>query len=239
MNRVLLVLSLVLVVPACGDGDNGSEDAGVDLGADMSGAAGECTAARAQLLGSVDSVATGDVQVVSANGGIKTLSVDASAGGITHPWLFLSLDSGSKVSVTDKTSVSSTAWDLAFKRAVLYTNDGSGGPGQGGAVLIAKDIAQVTAADASGAAFQTESCFDAQCNPQLDPVGEVLTTMSGWYDYDQATHILTPAAGTWLIRGGGGKLFALALESYYGSNDDGGVDANAGGVYLLEVKALQ
>ncbi len=213
----------------------------------MAAGGGSCSAARAQLLGSIDSVSTGAVDIIATSGATKTLFVDASAGGIngesSHPWIFVSLGSGTKTSVTDKTSVSSTAWDLALKRPIIYTNSGDGGPGQGGAVLINKDFAQVTAADAASAAFVPESFFDAQCNPNLDPTNAVLTSFSSWYDYDPSTHLLTPAPGTWLVRGGDGTLYALQIQTYYGSPsgapDDGGTATSDGGTYVLEVKALQ
>ena len=169
-----------------------------------------CSAARDELLGSVGTVNKGDVKVLSTAGTVNTLYIDATGGGIdasaNSAWMYVDLGASAKAQVTDKTSVTSTAWDLAFKRPVIYTNSGDGGPGQGGAVLITKDFDSVTAADATGATFNTEKFFDAQCNPFVDPTGSALTTFSAWYDYDQSTHVLTPAAGTWLVHGGTGKL---------------------------------
>lgn len=243
MKRMIVML-LACALPACGNGSSGGGDMGT--GGDLATGTTSCTAARAQLLGAIDSVSTGDVDIIGTSGATRTLFVDASTGGIggemSHPWIFVSLASGTKVSVTDKSSTSSTAWDLAFKRPLIYTNGGDGGPGQGGAVSIVKDFDQVTAADAAGAAFVTESFFDAQCNPKLDPTGAVLTSFGTWYDYDASTHMLTPASDTWLVQGGDGKLYAVAILTYYGSPSgvpDGGTGSSDGGTYVLEVKALQ
>lgn len=222
------------------DVDAGSDSPSSDAG-DASNSGGSCSSARAQLLGSVDSVSDGTVTVLDTTSGVMTVYVDASAGGpagaATHPWLFLSLATGSKVSVTDVTSTSSTDWDLALKRPVIYTNDGDGGPGQGGAVLVAKDFDAVTAADATGVTFGTEELFDADCNPNVDPTGAAMTTFSTWYDYDPSTHGLTPAAGTWLVHGGKGALYKVKLQTYYGA-PDGGVSSGGGGAYVLKIGAL-
>lgn len=228
------LVSLVLVsTVACGSSSNSSPDAGAGPA--------QCSAARAQLLGAVNSVSTGNVTVLSSSAGVTTLYVDASAGGVaaqlTNPWMFVSLDGHAKASVTDTTSVASTGWDLALKRPALYTNGGDGGVGQGGAVVIQKAFASVTAADASSATFATEKFFDAQCNPMTDPIGAPLTTFSTWYEYNQTAHTLTPAAGTWVVRGGTGALYKLRIDSYY-SNPDGSEGSGDGGTFKIDVGAL-
>jgi hypothetical protein len=94
----------------------------------------------------------------------------------------------------------------------------------------------VTAADATGK-FATESFVDANCNPKTDQVGDILTTMSNWYNYDQQTNVLTPMPNmTFVIRGGTGKLYKMAILSYYGE-PDGGMQVN-GAYFLLQVEAL-
>ncbi|HEX3474688.1 MAG TPA: HmuY family protein [Kofleriaceae bacterium] len=229
----LVVVLVVVSSVACGGSSSSSPDA--------AGGPSACSAARAQLLGAVNSVSTGSVTVLSSSSGVTTLYVDASAGGLAaesaNPWIFVSLGGKAKASVTDTTSVASTGWDLALKRPALYTNDGDGGDGQGGAVMIQKPFASVTAADASSAAFATEKFFDAQCNPMTDPIGAPLTTFSAWYDYDQTAHTLTPAAGTWLVRGSTGTLYKLRIDSYY-SAPDGSDGTGDGGTFKLDVGAL-
>gem|GEM_PF-937006 len=199
-----------------------------------------CTAAREQLLKPIDAVSTGAVDVLATNGAVRTVYVDASAGGTaaasTNPRVYLSLDTAAKANVTDETAPTSTGWDLALKRAVLFTNSGDGGSGQGGAVLVTKSFESVTAADASGKVFAAESFFEPDCTAKVDATGAVKTSFDGWYDYDMATNGLSPRAGTWLVKGATGKLFKLRIVSYY-ATPEGGV-GQAGGRYQLEVGAL-
>jgi len=221
-----------------GNGAAGSDDHG-GAGSDGSGT-GECSAAREQLLGAVDSVSTGEVTVLATEDDVTSLYIDATAGGTaaaaSNPWIFVSLADSERVDVTDVTSTESTAWDLALKRALLYTNSGEAGPGQGGAALIDKEFADVSADDARDAEFSTEKFFDAECNPTLDVTGAASTSFSTWYDYDSESHALSPHPGTWLVHGGTGKLYKLRITNYYGTSDGG--TGMAGGAYLIDVAAL-
>ena len=217
-----------------GGGGGGGGDAGLDAPVNM------CSAAIGMLLGPIDKVSTGTVSIIGTSGTTNTVYVDASAGGFgadsTHPRIYLDLATATKVAITDKQAPTSTAWDLALKRPVLFTNDGDGGPGMGGLLTVAKAFDQVTIADATGK-FALESFVDASCNPKTDAVGDVLTTMSNWYDYDQATNILTPKpTTTFIVRGGTGKLYKLGIVTYYGEPDGG--TGMAGGYYVLQIGAL-
>jgi hypothetical protein len=189
----------------------------------------------------VNATSKGAVTVLSDANGVKTIYVDASAGGTqlaqNNPRIYLRLDTASRVDVTDIAAEASTAWDLSLKRAVLFTNDGDAGPGSGGAVLLdGKAFDSVTSADAQGATFATETFFDAQCNPQTDPTGEVLTTLSRRYDYNQQQHTLSPHPGTYLVKSAAGKVYKLAIESYYATPDGG--TSSEGGFYILKIAAL-
>jgi hypothetical protein len=242
------LLSIIAAVAACGgsssnNGPDGGAPADAAIHADAPAATGPtaCSAQRAQLIGAVNTVSTGTVTNLGVTSGATSIYVDASAGGETgaetNPWVFINLGSLSRVAVTDTTSITSTGWDLAIKRPVLYTNGGNGGPGMGAAVEITKTFATVAAADATGAQFASEQFFDAQCNPNTDPIGEVETTFSAWYDYNQTTHVLTPHPGTWLIKGGTGTLYKLQIDSYY-ANPDGSEGTGDGGTFKFDVEAL-
>ena len=225
----------------------GAPSAGTAGTAGSAGASGSgtpfvngCSAARAQLLGAVATVSAGRVELVSERDGVKTLYVDATAGGqngvTTHPWTFIALGDGTKAAVDDVTSLESTGWDLAFKRALIYSNGGEGGPGDGAAAFLDKDFAQVTSADLIGVDFISEKFFDDDCNPFIDITGAAATSFSTWYDYDSASHVLSPVPGTWLVRGATGSYFKLRFESYY-ATPSGGMGSTAG-AYLLQIGAL-
>ena len=200
-----------------------------------------CTAAVEQLLMPIDQVSTGVVKTLSDSGGVKTLYLDASAGGISvagqNPRLYLNLATGTRVALTDGAARKSTEWDLALKRVVLFTNDADGGPGTGGSLALAKSFDEVTAKDAVGTNMVTEAFVDDMCNAMLDPIGEVLTSMSHWYDYDQQTNIVTPRpVTTWLLRGATGKLYKLEIDDYYSAPD--GTKGMSGGHFKIRIAAL-
>ncbi|MCC6648362.1 MAG: hypothetical protein IT374_22680 [Polyangiaceae bacterium] len=245
MKTFLLLLPPLLSLCACGDGDSAGQQPGAAGAAGAAGAsAARCASERTTLLGSVDAVAPTDVKVVSAQGEVKTLYVDASAGGpaagggapAAAPWVYLALERGEKAPVTDVTALTSTAWDLALRRASVYVNSGDGGPGVGGAVLLTKDFDAVTSADVAGATFATEAFFDASCAPKVDGSGAVETTLSAWYSYDPATHSVSPAPGTWLVRGATGGHYKVKFETYHGTPEGG--EGTVNGRYLLRVGAL-
>jgi hypothetical protein len=220
--------------------DSGETPSTNDAGNEGGGGGGECSAAREALLKPIDSVSTGEVTVLAEATGVTTLFVDATAGGsmaaATNPRLYLNLETKQRVPVTDKTASTSTAWDLALKRPILFTNSGHGGTGQGGAFLIDKAFDAVTLADSTSKPFTPESFFDADCNAKVDATNAVKTSFDGWYDYDTATNTLAPHAGTWIVKGGTGKLFKVQVLSYYATPDGG--TGQAGGRFTLKVGAL-
>lgn len=207
------------------------------------GSSASCSEARKQLLEPLASVSTGDVLIFSDTGGVVTVFVDARAGGLTefskYPRVYLDIATPTKVAISDEQAATSMDWDLAIERPILFTNSGQGGPGEGGAVKIAKPFDQVTAQDAQGAAFATERFVEADCTPRLDANNSVKTTFDGWYDYDPTnnSHQLTPAAGTWLVRGATGALFKIEFLSWY-ATPDAGVDKAVGGRFMMKIAAL-
>jgi hypothetical protein len=218
-----------------------TDDAGTDSGAtDASPAAATCTQAREALLVPINKVSTGAVSVVSDTGGVKTLYIDASAGGqnnaIKNPRIYVDLEAGARVEVTDTTAPASTAWDLALKRDKIFTNGGDAGAGMGAGMQILKTFSAVNAAEANATNLEKEKFFDSDCNPQLDQTQTVSTTFSDWYDYDQVTHIPTPKDVTYVVQGGTGKKYKVAITAYDGLADGG--MGMATGFYLLKVTAL-
>jgi hypothetical protein len=240
-----MIILAASVLVGCGSSPLGSA-AGGSAGDGGGGGGGKvefvnmCSAARAQLIGAIDTVSTGDVKVLSVGSGVTTLYVNATAGGAngaaTNPWVFVSLDNTAKVAVTDVTALESLGWDLAFKRAIIYTNDGDGGPGKGGAMLLNADFANVSSADIAGVTFIDETFFDSECRATVDITGQVYTSFADWYSYDTNTHVLTPGPGTWLVRGATGRYFKLQFEDYY-ATPSGGM-GTVGGAYVLKIEAL-
>lgn len=199
-----------------------------------------CTQARLEALGPIDMVSEGEVTVLADAGGVATLFIDATAGGLpmmaNNPWTYVSFSNKARVDVTDVSADASTAWDLALKRPIMRANTGDGGPaGSGGSFRLAKEFDTVTAADLAAVVYENEIWFDEECMLFTDPTGSIATSFDGWYDYDNM--VVTPGAGTWLVRSGDGtRFFKLAVESYY-STPQGGEGA-AGGRYRMRVAEL-
>ncbi len=213
-------------------GGNGGDD-------DDGGAtASSCTSARKTLLVPVASVSKGVVKVVGAAGAVTKIFVDGSAGGTsvasTHPRTYIKLD-GTRVDTDDNAAFTSSDWDLAFKRVDIFTNGGDSGPGKGAAVLVNKAFADVTKADADGAA--QEKFFTGDCEPNKDEAGFLVTTFSGWYDYDDQTHIPKPKANvTFVVKTADASLYKVGLLSYMSTPD--GTDGTVTGDFLIQVSKL-
>ena len=238
------LIALACLAVACSSSPLEPAGGAGSSGAAAGGAKGtfetNCSAARAQQFGASETLSTGNVQLLSNSGGVKTLYLDATAGGqngaTSHPWLFIALGDARKAALNDRTALESLDWDLAFKRALIYTNGGEGGPGNGASAFLDKDFANVTSEDVVGAEFFSEKFFDDDCNAIVDFTGAPSTSFSSWYNYDQETHVLSPVPGTWLVRAATGKVFKLRFDSYYATPS--GEMGSAGGAYLLKIAAL-
>ena len=203
---------------------------------------GACSAALRQELGLVDARSEAAVQVLGSSGSELQVYVDASAGGFDSqdmsPWVYLSLATGARVDVGDMEALESADWDIAFKRFVLRNNSGDSGPGQGGALRIALPFDTVNLETLGDRELPTESWFDDDCNLTEDDSGAPVTTFSGWSEYDQAQHVLTPAPDvTYLVSGGSGELYKVAILDYYATPD--GASGTVAGRYLLRVAPLE
>jgi len=200
-----------------------------------------CTAALENALKPIDKVTTGQVLVLDDSAGARLLFVDATAGGAagasTNPRTYVDLGAGKRVDVSDKAAQTSTDWDLALERAVIFTNGGHGGAGAGGALLVSKPFADVTAADVAGKTFPAERFVDESCAPIVDQTNAIKTTFDGWYDYDLATSKVAPKNVTFVVKGGKGALYKVAITQYYATPDGGGPGL-AGANYTLRVGAL-
>lgn len=179
-----------------------------------------CSAALRQSLSLVDDVSTATVSVLSESGEDRTLYIDASAGGLngqdSNPWVYIEFRNGAVVPVTDLEALKSKAWDLAFKRSVVRTNGGDSGPGEGGAIRIALPWDQVDATTLGKKTVPTESWFDADCMLELDASQNLVTTFSGWSEYDEANHVLSAAPDVvFITAAANGLLYKVSVLDYY------------------------
>jgi len=200
-----------------------------------------CSAALRQSLSLVDEVSSAAVTPLSRDSSDRTLYIDASVGGLngqdSHPWVYVALASGEAVPVTDLDALRSTAWDLAFKRSVVRTNGGDSGPGQGGAIRIALPWDEVDRSTLGKKTLPTESWFDADCKLELDASMNLITTFSGWSEYDEANHVLSAAPDVVFITAAAdGALYKVAILDYYSTPT--GTHGTVSGRYKVRVAPL-
>lgn len=241
-------LATVGLTAACESSPVSEDDSTGGSSAGSTGSAGSsvlpmpsaCSGALRQALGLVDEVSQASVVLLSQADGELELYVDASAGGIggqdDFPWVYVSLSAGGAVALSDLEALKSTAWDLAFKRFVIRSNSGDSGPGQGGALRVALPWDSVDGSTQGNRALPIESWFDADCNLSTDDQGELITTFTGWSQYDPATHVLAPADAVYLTQGGDGARYKVEVLDYY-SNPDG-THGRVAGRYKLRAAAL-
>lgn len=133
--------------------------------------------------------------------------VDATDGA---RWIPLDLETRSQPDVD--ALADSPAWDLAFSRFAIATNGGISGTG-GMEAMVLEDVAL----DDVDAVPPGTWIADA---PDGDDEGDDPDhALAGWYDYDFATHVLTPKPLVYVVRSVEGGHFALAVLDYY---DDAG-----------------
>ena len=148
--------------------------------------------------------------------GVTETLVDGTA---VDGWVALDLDAaGAELDVDIEAD---TDWDVAIQRYHFRTNGGAGGPADVRvAVLDGVALADVTQAPSEGWRQDREPT-DSEI-PDDVPMGEEpppTTVISGeedpWYDYDPATHQLSPKERVYVIESTAGAYFALAIVDYY------------------------
>jgi hypothetical protein len=144
------------------------------------------------------------------------LDVSAAVNGV---WTYVSLRHGAVASVADPTL--DRTWDLAFSRTNVRTNGGTSGGGQGAAFDPQR---------AALAAVSTVPQGDYRADEEIPlpgPPGSGTVSanpiLSAWYNYDAATHTVSPKDATYVVRCADGSYAKLKIGSY------------AAGVYSLAV----
>lgn len=216
-----LIFALLPAVVACSSDDDaaGSPDAGSGADAHVGpDAAGTCDpfAALPTQWRLIDMVATTAITAPATG----ELLIDATAGGTgaaaDNPYIYVDLETGTKVDLTDVAAATSSNWDLAIKRASVRLNGGDSGPGgRTAAIVEAATLAEVTAAPPAGA-FAADDWADEACAFLSTPAGEPAGVLGNWYDYNPGTHVVTPWPEVYVIKRADGTTFKLRVITYYG-----------------------
>jgi hypothetical protein len=138
-----------------------------------------------------------DVAPVLRGPTIEASEIDASNAG---EWVYFDFSSGAPIEVADPRT--SGAWDVGFSRTQVRTNGGTSGSGMGGAAdAMLEELALVSTAD--GLAFAADETIPLPGPPGSGEFsGNAI--LSAWYDYDPATHAVTPRDTVFVVRTGDG-----------------------------------
>jgi hypothetical protein len=99
--------------------------------------------------------------------------------------------------------------------------------------MPAATLTEVTAAPSSG--YTTDDFTTADCMLDSLPGGEPKSAFGEWYNYDPATHAVSPKTEVYVIERDGGSRTALRIVSYNGDT----TMPMRGAYYSVEWKQLQ
>ena len=100
----------------------------------------------------------------------------------------------------------STKWDIGMRGTTIITNNGTSGPGKGGAFVYVGTFDDLTS-------VPVDSTFKVDATPSF-----AITAASnrGWYLYTPQTNLVTPLPGRVLvIRTASGKYAKVEILNYY------------------------
>jgi len=129
-----------------------------------------------------------------------SFQVDCTSGSV-----YLSFASGGAVTVADPAT--SLAWDIHIDGYDMHFNAGDHGAGDAGG--YSAHIVDLAHADV----------IQAAPSPTLYLADSVVSVFSTWYDYDGATHQLSPTSAIYLVNDGT-RIWKVQILSYYNPATD-------------------
>lgn len=174
---------------------------------------------------------------LTTTAGITTGTIDATAGGLgssaDNPYIYVDLLHATKVEVNDIAATTNMTWDIALKRSSIRTNSGDSGNGGRKLATIpgATSVASVTA-PADG--YEVDDFTSDDCMLATIPGGEPMSAFGEWYDYDEATHVVTPKSDVYVIQRADKSRTAFRFTTYYGND----ASPMSGAYYKVEAKQL-
>lgn len=138
-----------------------------------------------------------------------TKSVSAPSSGQTY----LNLRTGQVVTPTDP--LTSSDWDLALSGTRIRTNSGTSGGQQGGAIVSTATSLLELASVPAGTVAVDETLDYAGQTGTVQVSGN--PALKAWYDYNSATHVVTPKNLIYVVRTADGRFAKLKIRSYQSS----------------------
>lgn len=149
------------------------------------------------------------IETTDEGGGVFHTRVNASD---MEAWVYMSFTDGSQVMPT--TPETDLGWDVALQRYKIKVNGGVSGAGQGGMALGVGPFDALTTAPTEGFVTDTVDGDDDNTDPDW-----AMVQLGDWYDYDGASHTLSPKDVVFVIRRADGSAVKLQMLDYY---DDAG-----------------
>jgi hypothetical protein len=180
----------------------------------------KCTEQSIDELDLLTTVSTGEIREEGTTSGQFHTYVDARAGGLTpnqsYTYAAFTQQGLTRVAVDDQAALTSTDWDIAFRRYVIRVNSGVSGPS---CVSVARapigtTFDSVTRVDSSWE-FRTETYFTADtCEFVTDDlgIGSPATTMLSYWSYESC---LAMSGDVFVIRLADSRHVKLQVTSYY------------------------
>lgn len=132
---------------------------------------------------------------------VKSLPANPEIGGTGHYTLF-SLKNNAIVPVSDSAT---TKWDIGFYSTTIITNGGSSGVGAAAAQLCIGLFDNLMEAPEAGYKQDTKGSFAIATGSE-----------NGWYNYNSATHVISPIPGRVLVVKGADDTYSkVEILSYY------------------------
>lgn len=184
-DRSFLFFSLTLLFGGCADDLRGEMTAQPDLGGTS---------------------APGRVKLTKESSDVSRIEVNGTS---MEQWVYLRLDTGAEVTVSDPAS--SREWDVGVRRYFIKINGGtSGGCGSETSVQSGSDFAGIARAPMGGYVTDQPDSADEDQEPDY-----ALSQGGGWYDYNVMTHALTPRAQIYVLKTCTGGYVKLQMTGYY------------------------
>ncbi|MEE8375009.1 MAG: HmuY family protein [Acidimicrobiia bacterium] len=166
------------------------------------------TDGEAPIMG--DEVATAVVDEVAASEDeVTRYTLDATS---RDDWVLFDFDTGR---VLDG-DLSSSHWDMAFRRTKLLTNSGVTNPSGPGGAFDLGDVPLEVASPPESVAFVVDSLGgDDDDEPENVAIGR-------WYSYSFIAHIVSVKPNTYLVRTGDELDALVQFDSYYCEDEEAG-----------------
>jgi hypothetical protein len=162
---------------------------------------GECVPREkaAELVASQEGVAEGEADFARGDGRWSG-TLDASLGGRkaakSSSFLYLDLDEGVLLELSDVEAFEDERWEMAFKRTEIRINSADSGPRELRLARVENTSFEEASPPATDSgSWRTDDFVDESCEVSTFGRGTTETAFAQWYDYNFLTHQVSAPEG--------------------------------------------